>query len=386
MDITTNQNSGSNINSDWSSCKNILVIRADNLGDLIMSSPAIRALKQTFGAKITVLTSQMATGIAKHIREIDEVITYDLPWVKTNNAIAADSFFDIVSVIKQKQFDAAVIFTVFSQNPLPAAMLAYLANISKRLAYCRENPYDLLTDWVPDKEPYDFIKHQVERDLELVATIGATTSDDRLSLNISEEAYPAAQTKMKEAGVDLSKPWLICHAPVSEAKRLFPIDIWIEVGKKLVVGGYQLLFTGTKNEKQLTDQVASGVGNRAFSVAGLFSLEEFIAVIKHTPLVVTVNTGTVHIAAAVGTPTVVLYAATNPQHSPWKVPSKVLLYEVKEEMRSKNEVIQFLYREVYKGPISTPTADEIVIACFELLEKPQEEGKAITQTLTPVTD
>src|SRR5690349_15518102 len=126
MDSTTNESFLKT--KDWSSCKNILVIRADNLGDLIMSSPAISALKESFGAKITVLTSQMATGIAKYIDQIDEVITYDLPWVKLNNTIASDSFFDVVQQIKEKQFDAAVIFTVFSQNPLPAAMLAYLAN------------------------------------------------------------------------------------------------------------------------------------------------------------------------------------------------------------------------------------------------------------------
>jgi hypothetical protein len=61
-------------------------------------------------------------------------------------------------------------------------MLAYLAGIPKRLAYCRENPYQLLTDWVPDQEPYTFIKHQVRRDLDLVAAVGAVTSNDQLQL------------------------------------------------------------------------------------------------------------------------------------------------------------------------------------------------------------
>jgi lipopolysaccharide heptosyltransferase II len=383
---TMETNPGSTINTSWTSCNNILVIRADNLGDLIMSSPAIRALKQTFGAKITVLTSQMANGICSHIPEIDEVITYDLPWVKTNDAIGPDSFPKIVELINEKQFDAAVIFTVFSQNPLPAAMLAYLANIPRRLAYCRENPYDLLTDWVPDKEPYQYIKHQVERDLELVATVGATTNEDQLSLTGNEQAFSAAEAKMRNAGIDLSKPWLICHAPVSEAKRLFPAEIWIEVGKHLAAAGYQLLFTGTKNEKPLTDELTSGVGNRAFSVAGLFSLDEFISVIANAPLVVSVNTGTVHIAAAVNTPVVVLYAATNPQHTPWKVPSKVLLYDVQKETRSKNEVIQFLYREVYKEPLQMPAAHDVVNACFQLLGKHREENSGVTETLTPVTD
>jgi lipopolysaccharide heptosyltransferase II len=363
-----------------------LIIRADNLGDLVMSTPAIRALKETTGAHITVLTSQMATGIAKHISEIDEVITYDLPWVKTNNSINSNSFYEVVSQLREERFDAAVIFTVFSQNPLPAAMLAYLANIPKRLAYCRENPYDLLTDWVPDKEPYEFIKHQVERDLDLVRTIGATTADDRLALEVSESAWQEAQRKLVSENIDLGKQWIIFHAGVSEVKRQYSEEGWIEAGKKMVEQGYQILFTGTKNEKALTDSLVAGIGSNAFSIAGFFSLEEFIAAIKHAPLIVSVNTGTVHIAAAVGTPVVVLYATTNPQHSPWKVPSRVLEFDVPIEMRSKNEVLQFLYKEVYSKPIGMPTAEDIVKACFELLGKQHSTVETATETLTPVTD
>lgn len=67
---------------DWSDCKNILCIRPDNMGDLLMSSPAIRALKETFESKITVLTSSMAKGISRLIKEIDEVIVYDFPGLR----------------------------------------------------------------------------------------------------------------------------------------------------------------------------------------------------------------------------------------------------------------------------------------------------------------
>mgnify|MGYP003350186482 CR=1 FL=1 len=63
---------------------------------------------------------------------------------------------------------AAVIFTVYSQNPLPAALFATWAGIPLRLAYCRENPYALLTDWVPEPEPESFIRHEVQRQIDLV--------------------------------------------------------------------------------------------------------------------------------------------------------------------------------------------------------------------------
>ena len=334
----------------WKNCKNILVIRLDNMGDLLMSTPAIRALKESFNSRITVLTSSMAAGIAKNIPEIDETITFDVPWVKTQNASFSTTFLTFVEALKQKQFDAAVIFTVFSQNPMPAVMLAYLADIPLRLAFCRENPYQLLTHWAPDEEPYTLIKHQVERDLDLVATIGAKTVDDHLSLKIPE-VWPSTQKKLDKNSIDLQKPWLILHPGVSELKRQYPTESWIKLGKKLVADyGYQLLLTGSASEKQLTDEIRQGIGQNAFSVAGLLTLDEFICLIKEAPLLLSVNTGPVHIAAATQTPVVVLYAQTNPQHTPWKTPNKVLFFEVPEALRSKNEVLKFVQQHQEKAP------------------------------------
>lgn len=320
------------------------------MGDLLMSTPAIRALKETFNSRITVLTSSMAAGIARHIPEIDEIIPFDVPWVKTAHASFSTDFLVLMEVLKQKQFDAAVIFTVFSQNPMPAVMLAYLADIPFRLAYCRENPYELLTNWVPDEEPYTLIKHQVERDLDLVAAIGATTLDDSLSLKIPD-AWASTQKKIGKNSIDLQKPWLILHPGVSELKRQNPVKNWIELGKRLVKDfGYQLLLTGSASEKQLTDEIQQGIGHNAFSIAGLLTLDEFICLIKEAPLLISVNTGPVHIAASTQTPVVVLYAQTNPQHTPWKTPNKVLFFEVPEALRSKNEVLKFVQTNQEKAP------------------------------------
>lgn len=334
----------------WHNCKNILVVRLDNMGDLLMSTPAIRALKESFGSRITVLTSSMAAGIAHHIPEIDEIITFNVPWVKTNNASFSHEFLVLAEVLKARNFDATVIFTVFSQNPMPAIMLTYLADITNRLAYCRENPYELLTHWVPDQEPYTFIKHQVERDLDLVRSIGATTSNDFLSLEIPE-AWESAQKILDKNSIDLQKPWLILHPGVSELKRQYPTEKWIEMGRKLTDNfGYQLLLTGSASEKKLTDEIAQGIGTNAFSIAGLLSLDEFICLIDETPLLISVNTGPVHIAAATQTPVIVLYAQTNPQHTPWKTPSEVFYFEVPEALRSRNEVLKFVQNYQQKVP------------------------------------
>jgi ADP-heptose:LPS heptosyltransferase len=77
---------------DWKNCTNILCIRADNMGDVLMSTPALRALKETFGCKITLLTSAMGNVITPFIAEIDETIVAGLPWIKIKEPVDEMAF------------------------------------------------------------------------------------------------------------------------------------------------------------------------------------------------------------------------------------------------------------------------------------------------------
>jgi ADP-heptose:LPS heptosyltransferase len=356
--------------SDWYECKHILCIRPDNLGDLLMSTPAIRALKETFLCKITVLTSSAASSIAPMIREIDDVIVYDLPWVKHKRQCTSDDFDAIVHELKERAFDACVLFTVYSQNPLPTVMLAYLAGIPRRLAYCRENPYALLTDWVPDQEPYSFIQHQVRRDLYLVATIGATTKNEQFCLHISSTTAEEVRDILLNKGIDPEQPLIIIHAGVSEEKRKYKEGNWITIGKQIIKEfGCQVLLTGVKQESALTDSLTAAIGKGAYSLAGELSLVQFAQLIKQTSLVVSVNTATVHIAAAVQTPVIVLYALTNPQHAPWKGKGKLLLFDVPHALCSKNEVIRYVHAQWHPKDVTMPTPEEVLQAVRQLLSR-----------------
>src|SRR5690606_7710955 len=115
------------------------------------------------------------------IEGIDDVIEFNVPWVKGSPG-GVNELMRLVEEVRKMSFDMAIIFTVFSQNSLPAAMLAYMAGIPVRVAWCRENPYQLITDWIPENEPVVEIRHQVDRDLELVRHVGANVSDDNLHL------------------------------------------------------------------------------------------------------------------------------------------------------------------------------------------------------------
>jgi len=353
----------------WKDCQRILCVRLDNMGDLLMSAPAIMALKQSFGCHITLLTSPMAKGISAYIPGVDDVIVWQAPWMPGGDGVTYQAFSAFVQDLQQRNFDAAVLFTVFSQNPLPAALMLSLAGISRTLAYCRENPYHLLSHWIPEPEPYTLLRHQVRRDLALVQAVGCfVTGDDRIPISLPAENENTVRKKLSVAGIDLKKNWLVMHPGVSEEKRRYPSHLWVEAGKQIVDRlQFQIIVTGTKNERAVAERMIREIGPGAFSIAGELSLEELITLIRLSPLLLSVNTGPVHLASAVRTKVIVLYALTNPQHPPWRTIGKVLPFSVDEEKQSRNEVLRFVHDKYFGDEVITVTPDDIVASAYELL-------------------
>ncbi len=316
----------------WAQAKNILCVRLDTIGDVLMTTPAIRALKEGQPErKLTLFTSPPGAAVAPFIPEIDETLIYDAPWMKaTAPRQNSQPEFAIIEQLRQKNFDAAVIFTVYSQNPLPAAFMCYMADIPLRLAHCHENPYQLLTDWIEDPEPAQGIRHEVRRHLDLVAQIGSTTKDERMSARAPEIARQKVQKLLTERGIDTSRPWLILHAGATAPSRRYPPESFAKAARTLALeNDFQIVLTGTGLEEQnLVEFIQAEMNTASFSLVDALNLGEMIALTELAPLLLSNNTGPVHIAAAVGTPVVDLYALTNPQHTPWNVPNRVLNHDV----------------------------------------------------------
>lgn len=316
-------------NEQWQRAERILCIRLDYLGDVLMTTPAIRALRDTLpGRRITLLTSGSGAAVARYVPEIDDTIVYPAPWLKSSAAHDRGEDFAMIERLAGARYDAAVIFTVYSQNPLPAAMLCYLAGIPLRLAHCRENPYRLLTDWVRESEPEAGVRHEVQRQLDLVAAVGARTDDTRLSLRVEDADRQSVRERLDMLGIAAGSRWVVLHPGATAASRRYPPELFRKVAAALLEqADCQLVFTGGADEADLVEQIRLGLP-RTHSLAGRLRLGELAALLAEAPLLVSNNTGPAHIAAATGTPVVDLYALTNPQHTPWQVPSKVLYQEV----------------------------------------------------------
>jgi lipopolysaccharide heptosyltransferase II len=316
--------------SGWAGARKLLCVRLDALGDVLMCTPALRALRQACpGRRLTLLTSPGGAAAAPFIDELDDVISYPAPWMKSSGPHHQAADTACIAALAARGFDGAVIFTSYSQSALPAALLCYLASIPLRLAHCRENPYQLLTDWVADPEPGAMLRHEVRRQLELVGSIGCDVAGGPLSFRVRADDLDGVRRRLADCAVDPQRPWILLHPGASAPSRRYPPDKWIAViGMLAARGAGALVLSGSGDELALIEQIRAGCRVPVVSLAGQLDLGQMGAAIQLASVMVSNNTGPAHMAAAIGTPLVDLYALTNPQHTPWQVEHRLLFHDV----------------------------------------------------------
>lgn len=355
------------IDPAWRAARRILVVRLDNLGDVLVTTPAIHALKTSFPeAEITLLASAAGAQVARLNRDISTVIVHEAPWIDPWATLPHDSDreFDLIERIREGRFDAAVIFTSFRQSPLPAAYLCYLAGVPLRLAASVDGPGSLLTT---RHKHVESLTHEVNRGLGLVGAIGVPPAETRLRLDVPE-AVRRRMAAWRDSLTNGSTPLVVVHPGCSMPARTYPaeqyVDLVAAVAREL---GAFVVLTGVESERELAEGIADrlplDVRGHVRLAAGELSFADFCALIDVADLVITNNTGPMHIASAMATPVIALFALTNPveQWGPWQTPHRVLNYDVP---------CRICYSKVCphnQECLRSVTADEVVEAARELL-------------------
>ncbi|MEU4428063.1 HAD-IIIA family hydrolase [Actinoplanes sp. NPDC024001] len=283
--------------------RTVLAVRSDSAGDVLVTGPAIRALKA--GAdRVVLLCGPRGRAAAELLPGVDEIIEWRLPWIDPEpGPVDAGDMRALTERLERAGADEAVVFTSFHQSALPLALLLRTAGVGRITAISEDYPGSLLD-----------VRHRVPPGLPEPERARSVAAAAGFSLPAGDDG--ALRVKAPRAE---KQNYLVVHPGASCEARSCPPENLRRIVAALAAAGHRVLVTGGPGERQLAAFVAGTAGTDAgpMSLAGLATL------ISGAGCLIVANTGPAHLAAAVGTPVISLYAPTVPygQWGPYRVPA-----------------------------------------------------------------
>jgi heptosyltransferase-2 len=274
---------------------NILVVRTDRIGDVILTLPTIQALKLNFpNAHIAVLLSSYTAGL---VEGIADVLIY-------NKEAEPKPFFEMLTELRRAQFDAAVI----AYPRFRIALLVWLAGIPVRVG-TGYRWYSFLFNKKIFEHRKTIEKHEAEYNLSLLKGLGCdVSSKPEVKIKISEKERRTASDILQSMGISFYDRLVLLHPGSGGSAREWKPENFATLAADLKKKGYDVVITGGKTETELVQRVAQNAGEGVRSLVSTLKLKEFAALIQTAKLFIANSTGPLHIAAAVGTPVIGFFA------------------------------------------------------------------------------
>jgi ADP-heptose:LPS heptosyltransferase len=293
-----------------------LVARLDSTGDVLLQGPAVRAVAAG-SRRVSFLCGPRGAAAAELLPGVDEVLVFRAEWIDPEpQPVSRSAIEELVARIAELQPEVGIVLTSFHQSPLPLALLLRLAGVERLAAISEDYPGSLLDlrHRVPDEI------HEVERSLSLVRAAGydlpaGDVGDLRLRLGGRLPSEVARH-----------RPYVAVHPAAAAPARAWSPGHHRQLVDLLVSSGRRVLVTGGEEEAALTAQVAGRPRAEVLDLGGRTPLPVLAEVLAGAEAVVVGNTGPAHLAAAVGTPIVSLFAPVVPaaRWRPWRVPHLLL--------------------------------------------------------------
>jgi ADP-heptose:LPS heptosyltransferase len=298
----------------------VLAVRLDNEGDVLLAGPAIRALAA--GAEhLTLLCGPRGRHAAALLPGVDDVIVWRAPWIDADPPpVSRADVAQTVGEIAALDIDRAVIFGSFHQSPLPTALMLRLAAVPWVGAISDDYPGSLLD--LRHRVRDDL--HEVQRALSLARAAGAQPAPG------DDDALAIVRPRAESIARPFAGGYVVVHPGASVPARAWPAGHHRDLVDALVAAGRRVVVTGGPSERGLTRRVAGAPRPGVCDLGGRTSFAELAEVLAGAECVVVGNTGPAHLAAAVGTPVVSLFAPTIPavRWHPWRVAHELLRMDV----------------------------------------------------------
>ena len=290
-----------------------LVVRLDNAGDVLLAGPVVRAVAAG-SDRVTLLVGPNGAEAARLLPGVDDVVVWRCPWIDAwPDAVSPDDIAALVAQLREREVDRALVLTSFHQSPLPTALLLRLAGVEWVGAISDDYPGSLLDL----RHRVAGEVHEVERALSLGAGAG-------YGLPPGDDGRLAVRRPLPEPPASARGDSVVLHPGTSVPARAWPAERYVEACRLLTDRGHRVLVTGSAAERELTARVVGDTS--AVDLGGRTTLPDLASVLERAAAVVVGNTGPAHLAAAVGTPVVSLFAPTVPatRWRPYGVPAVLL--------------------------------------------------------------
>ncbi|MFZ6028674.1 MAG: glycosyltransferase family 9 protein [Chloroflexota bacterium] len=315
------------LTAGWRNIRRLLVMRLDNIGDVILLGPALQAIRENLpDAHVTLMASTAGSQAAMLLPgSVDDVLPWRVLWQDLGRLpFDPDAEWRLIDRLRAGLFDAALIFTSFHQTPFPAGLACALAEIPLRVGESKERGTGELTFAVP-AAPDNL--HQAERNLRLLEYLGFRIRQRQLSIRLPFSARKSANDLLTVKGVPPDRPYILLAPWAScQARTYFP-DRFGTAARQLAHRlGWAVVVVGRESDRPHCQEVLAPLGKCGVDLIGKTTVPEMAALVTRASLALANNTSILHIADAAQTPMVITYSGTE-LHSQWaprQSPARIL--------------------------------------------------------------
>ena len=296
----------------------LLVIRPDHLGDVLLMMPAIRLIKlERPDIELHVICGKWAAELLAPYDEIDLVLTLDFPGFQRQRVSATRNPYlmalDSARMLREIGYGSAL---VMRPDHWWGAMLAFLAGIPERIGYDKANIAPFLTGRLPHQHEHAILQNMRLAQFWLGIPPG---KDIDLTLPVNPADIATIDQLLSTRQIAPDQPIVCIHPGSGMPSKLWQCDKWAAVADQVAqVHRAAIVFTGSAAESALINDIVARMKAKAHSVAGATTVGQLAALYRRSCLVLGPDSGAMHVAAAVHTPTVTLFGPADPtEFAPW---------------------------------------------------------------------
>ena len=288
--------------------KNILIVRTDRIGDVVLTTPVIRALRKNFPqARLSILVAPATRELVDGNPHLTRVLVDD----RQGSHRGPAGFFRLVQTLRKENFDLALVFHTKRRTNL----LCFLAGIPRRVGYADKKFGFLLTQKIKDTRPSGQ-KHESQYCLDVLRAMGIPVQEIELYLPLQRAAEDWVKELFTSQNIN-PRSLIAVHPGASDPTKQWPVHRFAEVMNRLGERyASRFVLIGATNNREAAAQIISGVKYPILDLTGKTTVGQSASLLKHCRLLISNDSGPVHIADALGTPVISIFTRNQPGINP----------------------------------------------------------------------